>query len=495
MYEHYLFFESEGNPAEDPVIMWTNGGPGASSLFGSFTELGPYFMSEASLQTAAYNSTGVPTLFENKWRWTKLGSLIVRNLPPPVGFSYCDPVGPAGDGNSCGSWNDTKVAKHSYEFMKGFMKAFPEYSKSPLFLTGESYAGLYVPMLAREIVEHAAGDAEGAALAEQLQGFAVGDGCLGGSDVNAGVSGCTPDLGPYFQVEFFHGHGQFSEKTYAEIQSSCGKELVEGVKSKSCIAALNKMDEEKGYSFLYDECYDFSTGTKKWYEQRSWWGPPKMTSSPNLKGASTAEDWHMDGTPCGGGDVLAKWVNTSEAVKAALHVAPNAYFFSGDNGVGFTYNCTEKTLVPWYQKVTKESKLRILIYNGDTDPGLNSFYAQNWTSAVGLPEKESWRPWTRDGKIKMGGSITRYQSAGAFDFLTIRGSGHMVPEYKPEAAHIMLQSYLKNEDYPRYTPPKRPNRLSRMVSPPEMLERPERHRPSLSSVGHRSQQKEQEFAA
>ena len=79
-------------------------------------------------------------------------------------------------------------------------------------------------------------------------------------------------------------------------------------------------------------------------------------------------------------------------------------------------------------------KLRILIYDGDADPGLNSgllsfclvlvqvdvvhgylfaptslgFYAQNWTSSAGIPELESWRPWTRDGKIKMGGYVPAY---------------------------------------------------------------------------------------
>ena len=30
----------------------------------------------------------------------------------------------------------------------------------------------------------------------------------------------------------------------------------------------------------------------------------------------------------------------------ALHVAPDAYFFSGDNGVGFTYNLTEPSAFP-----------------------------------------------------------------------------------------------------------------------------------------------------
>ena len=36
---------------------------------------------------------------------------------------------------------------------------------------------------------------------------------------------------------------------------------------------------------------------------------------------------------------------------------------------------------------------------------------------------------------KMGGYVTRY--VNDFDFVTIRGAGHMVPEYKPEAAFVM----------------------------------------------------------
>ena len=51
--------------------------------------------------------------------------------------------------------------------------------------------------------------------------------------------------------------------------------------------------------------------------------------------------------------------------------------------------------------------MRILIYNGDTDPGLNSFLGQNWTSALNFPVKQSWRPWTLDGKQRMGGYVTR----------------------------------------------------------------------------------------
>jgi len=449
MYEHYLFFESEGDPAKDPLIMWTNGGPGASSFFGSFAELGPYFLSDASKKTDDYQKTGVPTLFENFYRWSKLGNLLIRNLPPPIGFSYCDPAGPAGDGYSCGPWNDTSVAKHSYDFMAGWIDAFPEYKGRDLFLTGESYAGVYIPMLAKEILDH------GGSLAAQLKGVAVGDGCTNGLH-------CVPHKGPLFNVEFFHGHGQFSDKTYREIKAVCPEaELFDGVKdtNKACKNALDKMDEEKGYNFgynLYDECYDFalSESPKRWYEQ-SQYGPqtprPRRSQAPrSVEPPAGLEKWHMDGSPCGGTDVLPDWVNTP-AVKKALHVAANAQFFTGDNGVGFTYKGTVPDVIPWYKEWAESKKLRILIYNGDSDPGLNSFLGQNWTAGLGMRERQSWRPWTRDGKIKMGGYVTRYE--GNFDYLTIRGSGHMVPEYKPEAAFVFLKSFLDDVDYPHYVKP------------------------------------------
>ena len=43
----------------------------------------------------------------------------------------------------------------------------------------------------------------------------------------------------------------------------------------------------------------------------------------------------------------------------------------------------------------------------------------------------------------------RYEGS-RFDYLTIRGSGHMVPEFKPAAAYEMLRAWLKDEDYQPY---------------------------------------------
>ena len=51
---HYWYIESEGSPEADPLLVWTNGGPSASSMFGLLVELGPLLLNDESVQTAEY---------------------------------------------------------------------------------------------------------------------------------------------------------------------------------------------------------------------------------------------------------------------------------------------------------------------------------------------------------------------------------------------------------------------------------------------------------
>lgn len=114
----------------------------------------PFYLDGASRYTAFAQKSGIPSLFRNMYSWSKLANLLIINSPPPVGYSYCDPVGPSGDGNSCGSWNDELTAKHNAEYLTSFFQRFPKFKNNDYYITGESYAGIYVPTLVREILDH-----------------------------------------------------------------------------------------------------------------------------------------------------------------------------------------------------------------------------------------------------------------------------------------------------------------------------------------------------
>lgn len=451
MHEHYFFVESEGDPLSDPIVVWTNGGPGASSFFGLFVELGPFFTSGASLHTASYNQTKIPTLFRNDYSWSKLASILIINSPPPVGYSYCDPIGQAGNGSSCGTWNDSKTAVHNEIYLESWLARFPQYKNNDWYIVGESYAGVYVPTLARRILENPASN-----ISSMLKGIAIGDGCVG-TDVLCGANG----PGPLSYLEFFGGHGQMSQKLYHQAMTECPADQLLGfgvpVTDPKCKALLSKMNKQIGpyYAYnLYDACWYQNSlnpphskgimGEHSGGHQRSYWGPPTKAVSTSRHGHGSRRLQALNDYPCGGPQALFEWIETPE-VKEALHVDPDAEFFSGDNGAGLVYNLTEPNLMPFYLKLAKETKVRVLIYNGDTDPSINSFASQNWTSHLGLQEKQEWRPWTLDGKSYLGGYVTRYD--GDFDFLTIRGSGHMVPQYKPKVTLEFLRKWLSNEDW------------------------------------------------
>ena len=107
--------------------------------------------------------------------------------------------------------------------------AFPEFAKNDLYITGESYAGVYVPSLAQSIYNDKSSKIN-------LKGFAVGDACLGGQD--------WPYRGPFFGLQFMHGHGQFSDKLFWEIQGTCTtNELLYGNMSAACAAKVAQSDE------------------------------------------------------------------------------------------------------------------------------------------------------------------------------------------------------------------------------------------------------------
>ncbi len=166
----YMFVESEGNPSTDPIILWLNGGPGCSSLLGYFTEHGPFDPSSGT------------TVSLRPYRWSRLANILYLESPAGVGFGYCD------DGNY--NYNDTRSMNMNYDALTSFFNSYPEYKTNPFYIMGESYAGIYVPMLANKIVENAA-----TFNGPKLVGVGVGNGCTG-TDAKSTCSGGLYCSGP-----------------------------------------------------------------------------------------------------------------------------------------------------------------------------------------------------------------------------------------------------------------------------------------------------------
>jgi hypothetical protein len=114
-----------------PLIVWMNGGPGASSLMGFFTELGPLLLNLQSFN----DSTAAWTPFSNPYAWSTVGALLAWEQPAGVGFSRCLAGCPT-------QWNDTTSAAGNLAILRAFYAAHPSERSRTLIIAGESYGGI-----------------------------------------------------------------------------------------------------------------------------------------------------------------------------------------------------------------------------------------------------------------------------------------------------------------------------------------------------------------
>ena len=121
----------------------------------------------------------------NPWQRGLTGS-VLRGAG--VGFSYCDY-------DNCTA-SDTSTAIDNHGVLKAFFKGFPEFAKNDFYITGESYAGVYCPTLAEQIMNDPDNKIN-------LKGLAVGNGCWGskvglcafGADMDR-INTCVSSISP-----------------------------------------------------------------------------------------------------------------------------------------------------------------------------------------------------------------------------------------------------------------------------------------------------------
>nr|XP_023874435.1 serine carboxypeptidase-like 46 [Quercus suber] len=221
----YYFVEAKSaKPLSRPLTLWLNGGPGCSSLgYGAFMEHGPFQPGDNGL------------LVKNGYSWNLESNMLYVESPIGVGFSYSN------TSSDYLRWNDTRTAKDNLRFLINWLEEFPNYKDSDLFLTGESYAGHYIPQLAALLMEY---NKNPNIKPIKLRAIALGNPLL---DLDISVQA----------GDYLWSHGAISDEILMLKKTVCNDskylhEYVHGKLSQGCKDVFNRASDEISTDVAYD---------------------------------------------------------------------------------------------------------------------------------------------------------------------------------------------------------------------------------------------------
>ncbi|XP_076896356.1 serine carboxypeptidase 1-like [Bidens hawaiensis] len=380
----YYLAESPVNSSTNPLVLWLNGGPGCSSFGnGAMMELGPFRVSVDN-----------KTLSRNKYAWNSIANVLFLESPAGVGFSCSNT-------SSDYKTGDKQTTKDSYTFLVNWLDRFPEYKTRDFYITGESYAGHYVPQLAQLILQNNKITKQ---TVINLKGIAIG---------NAYVDYETRYTGMF---DYFWTHSLISDEIHEGIISNCN--FSEGATvTDACLDYQYQTRAALSNFFPYDIYTPLCS--------------PFSNSTPSISGFDPCTDTYILG-----------YLNTP-LVQQSLHAKP-VQWESCNKFIGLHWKDMPFTVLPVIQELMA-SGISVWIYSGDTDgsvPVTTSRYSINKLQAsVKMP----WYPWMYQGEVS--GYVVGYEN---LTFVTIRGSGHFVPSYQPGRALAVFTSFLEGKLPPNH---------------------------------------------
>ncbi|KAM1014664.1 hypothetical protein ACFX2C_044622 [Malus domestica] len=393
----YYFVEAQTDPASKPLVLWLNGGPGCSSVGGAFIAHGPFLPSG-------------DILLKNDFSWNREANMLFLESPAGVGFSYSE------NKSFYGFVNDDITARDNFEFLRRWFHKFPEYKNRDLFITGQSYAGHYVPQLAQLIIQ--------SKLKFNLKAVAIGNPLLEfNTDANS-------------PAEYWWSHGLISDATFENLTSVCNyseifrQEAIHGGPlSPACDAVANQFEREVPAHLInqYDVTLDVCLSS---VEAQSF--QLRKTVKINV---------------CIG-DETVTYFNRPD-VQEALHARVTNWTICSNVGVlEYDMKDHEIPMLPVLGDLVK-SGIRVLIYSGDQDSIIPLTSTRTLVNGLakdlGLQTNVPYRVWVQEKQVA--GWTQVYSDA--LSYATIRGAGHEAPISQPERSLLLFTSFLRGKPLPK----------------------------------------------
>ncbi|KAF2866359.1 Alpha/Beta hydrolase protein [Massariosphaeria phaeospora] len=412
----FWYFESQSSPSEDPLTLWLTGGPGGSSMIGLLQELGPCLI----------NEHGNGTVY-NEYGWSKNANVLFVDQPAGVGFSYLD------EGTPYPGTSFT-AAEDLHHFLQLFVsEVFPELLERDFHITGESYAGHYVPALGAQIVSQNLLYPKRPQV--NLESIFVGNGFVSPLDTAFGYweTLCTTNPGidsPIFNqtrcdimatnlprcMDLARVCYNHPDPAICAIASTiCWKGVIEHYDGESGAGGRNRFDITHPCTTKDDLCYPEI---------------PKIQAYLNLPWV-----WEALAVP--------RAVGNYSIISDAIALA-----FERTNDLGISTQPQVLYLL--------DSGIDVLFYQGNLDLACNTAGNLQWASTMpwkGQPAfvAQPKRPWMLEGeKVGWFKEVRTTTGSGrdtTFAFSTVDGAGHMVPYDRPKQALALVQRWLEKRSY------------------------------------------------
>mmetsp|Transcript_25563 Transcript_25563/g.54284 ORF Transcript_25563/g.54284 Transcript_25563/m.54284 type:complete len:611 (-) Transcript_25563:74-1906(-) len=396
---------------DDTLVIWLNGGPGCSSMVGLMAENGPVTIPKYGPGITAPNPSSAmdAPLVANPFAWTKKSAMLWVEQPGGTGFSTASKQW---TGKEADDRTEDDVADDFYAFLQNVYNVFGEdLRRKKLYVTGESYAGMYIPSIARGI--HLGNErvrAEGSDTSRiiNLSGVAIGNGWI-----DAKIQGPTT-------IDFAFWHGMIDLRTYRSLHEKwdqcISRELTDTsyeplhpfTTPDECGISVAVM-EASGSTFMYDvTTYDtYDAVVKPGGTVSRFFNDPDVRTALNLPSMEEKPYW----LACVPGSGRRRKLKSSRELILLENDQP-------------------LSVVPYVAELLDDAKIDVLFYNGDLDLACPiqstemSLETMEWSGKSEWMNQEvtQWMEWRVDGQPS--GHTKKFNN---LQLLAVYNSGHFVP--------------------------------------------------------------------
>jgi cathepsin A (carboxypeptidase C) len=378
----YWFFPSRSDPQNDPLLIWLTGGPGCSSELAIAFENGPW--------TVWPNGT----VEINKYSWNSNANLLYVDQPLGTGFS-------PGTADKLAR-NASMIKAYFTEFFLNWLN-LPQYNRfkgHPLFISGESYAGHYIPQIGNALYLLNNPDVN-------LQGLAIGNGWITPMPQNEAYITYTAN-----NKDVINGTG-----TYTKEEQDKDTKL-----TQLCNSGIERPNPYHAFDH-YDAC---GAAT-----------PHFFTGSPhtNVYDIRRLCEGHL----CYNLGFMQTFFNREDVQKemGVLNVLQHPYeLCSGPpNAALIPQDYLTNSILEIVPII--EGGVNVMFYTGDKD------YICNWEGTHKLLSQFEWTGKKEWNSIELADSkYGKEKSYLNLRFIKFKDCGHMVPHDNPELALEMINEFI-----------------------------------------------------